>query len=106
MILRKILWLTLVTPALVGVVFVIHRIVTVPENHVGLSPWLLAAGAVPALIAAALLPTGWRVAAALIAVANVAIVAMAIHFNFLLQYEDWIDRGMPEKPTFLGSSQK
>ena len=64
----------------------IARVVTVPENHVGINPWWLVAGAGPAILASVLLPTGWRVAAVAIGLVNVLVVAAAIHFNFLLQY--------------------
>ena len=29
----------------------------------------------------------------------VTLITAALHFN-LLQYEDWIQRGMPDKPTW------
>ena len=99
---RKLFWWALVSPALISIWYTTARVVTVTENHVGIDPWWLTAGAGPAILASVLLPTGWRVAAVAIGLVNVIVVATAIHFNFLLQYEDWIQRGMPDKPSIFG----
>lgn len=98
---KNIAWVCLVLPALIGSCYTVFRIVGVPENHVGIDPWLLAAGALPAIAAAFLEGGVWRVLAFTIAITNLAIVAGAVHFNLLLQYEDWIRIGMPDKPNWF-----
>jgi uncharacterized membrane protein len=67
----------------------------------GFDPLLFGAAAVPAWLAAALMPGRWRWAAAGLGLLLVALVLMATHFNLLLQYEVWIQRGMPDKPNWL-----
>lgn len=101
MMIRKALWFALIAPCFFGIGYVIHRVLMVPENHVGLNPWLLAAGVIPACASFFVLNGRWRLASMLIGALTVLIVWGAIELNLLLQYEDWIDRGMPSKPEWL-----
>ncbi|MGE5451289.1 MAG: hypothetical protein ACM3VZ_05515 [Acidobacteriota bacterium] len=49
---------------------------------------------------------GLRFLAWAISILTVSLITAALHFNLLLQYEDWIQRGMPDKPTWATLGQR
>nr|WP_315199957.1 hypothetical protein [uncultured Aquabacterium sp.] len=87
-------------PAVMVSAWVLHRSFCVPENHIGFEPSLLLWAAGPSFIQGCVGSRGLRVLGWAMSTLTVGLVAVALHFNFLLQYEDWIQRGMPDKPTW------
>jgi len=77
-----------------------YRSFWVPENHIGFdsaqSPWAV----VPSILPGCLGPRGLRALAWAVSVLMVGLITAALHLNLLLQYEDWVQRGMPDKPTW------
>ncbi len=89
--------LLLLPPALITVWF-FYRALLVPENHIGFDPYLFMSAAGFSLASASLSRDGARVFALALSMMTVAVIAWAVHFELILQYEDWIRLGMPEKP--------
>lgn len=90
----------LLMPAVMASAWVLHRSFVVPENHIGFDPALLFWAAGLSIIQVCVGPKGLRVLGWVISILTVGLVTAALHFNLLLQYEDWIQRGMPDKPTW------
>lgn len=87
-------------PAVMVSVWVLDRFFSVPENHIGFEPSLLLWAAGPSILQGCAGPKGLRFLAWAISILMVTLITAALHFNLLLQYEDWIQRGMPDKPTW------
>ena len=90
----------LLMPAVLVSAWVLHRSFCVPENHIGFEPSLLLWAAGPSILQGCAGPKGLRFLAWAISILMVTLITAALHFNLLLQYEDWIQRGMPDKPTW------
>lgn len=90
----------LLMPAVMVSAWVLHRSFVVPENHIGFDPALLFWAAGPSIIQVCVSPKGLRVLGWVVSILTVGLITAALHFNLLLQYEDWIQRGMPDKPTW------
>lgn len=97
---KKVLCTLLLTPPVLVILWVLHRAFFVPDNHIGFEPYLFMTTAGFAVVSAWLSRGRWRVAAMAVSVLTVAVIAFAVHFNLLLQYEEWIQRGMPDKPDW------
>lgn len=90
----------LLMPAVVVSAWVLHRSFVVPGNHIGFDPALLFWAAGLSIIQVCVGPIGLRVLGWAISILTVVLITAALHFNLLLQYEVWIQRGMPDKPTW------
>lgn len=97
---KKTIAVLLLIPPVLMTVWVLYRALWVPDNHIGFEPSLFMGGAGFSVIAAVLSQSRLRLLACAVSLATVGIVAAAIHFNLLLQYEEWIRRGMPDKPSW------
>ena len=95
---KKVLCALLLAPPVLVILWVVQRAFFVPDNHVGFEPYLFMTTAGFAVVSAWLSRGGWRVVALAVSVLTVVVIACAAHFNLLLQYEEWIQRGMPDKP--------
>lgn len=102
----KILTLIAALPALMSILYVAYRVFFDNVNHVGLTPHYLDVPAVVSVLLALAFRLErralWAVAA--IAALNVFVVVWAIDTNILVEYEEWIRRGMPKKSVGIGSS--
>lgn len=85
--------------------WVFYRALWVPDNHIGFEPSLFMGVAVFSVIAAALSKSRLRLIACGVSLATVGVIAGAIHFNLLLQYEEWVRLGMPDKPSWAALGQ-
>ena len=87
-------------PAVMVSAWVLYRSFWVPENHIGFdsaqSPWAV----VPSILPGCLGPRGLRALAWVISILTAGLITAALHFNLLLQYDDWVRLGMPDKPTW------
>ncbi len=90
----------LLMPAVVVSAWVLHRSFVVPENRIGFDPALFFWAAGLSIIQGCVGSKGLRVLGWVISILTVGLITAALHFNLLLQYEDWIQRGMPDKPTW------
>jgi len=90
----------LLVPSITLVLGTALRVIGATGNHIGFDPLLLLVGVPFALIAARFFVGRQRALAIAIGLLNVVVVLCAVHFNLLLQYEDWIRRGMPEPPSW------
>jgi len=90
----------LLMPAVMVSAWVLHRSFFVPENHIGFDPALLFWAVGLSIIQVCVGPKGLRSLGWVISILTVGLITAALHFNLLLQYEDWIQRGMPDKPTW------
>ena len=90
----------LLMPAVLVSAWVLHRSFCVPENHIGFEPSLLLWAAGPPFILGCVGSRGLRVLGWAMSILTVSLITAASHFNLLLQYEDWIQRGMPDNPTW------
>lgn len=97
---KKIAIICSLLPPLVVLLWVFFRIFMVPENHIGIEPRLLMSAAVFSIVSAWLNHGLVRVLSFGISVLLVGVIAWAAHFNLLLQYEEWIRLGMPDKPIW------
>lgn len=95
---KKVLCILLLAPPVLVIFWVLQRAFFVPDNHIGFEPYLFMTTAGFAIVSAWLSHGGWRMAAMAVSVLTVVVIACAVHFNLLLQYEEWIQRGMPDKP--------
>ncbi|WP_439889530.1 hypothetical protein ACS7SF_09365 [Ralstonia sp. 25C] len=102
----KILTLIAALPALMSILYVAYRVFFVDVNHVGLTPHYLDVPAVVSVLLALVFRLERRGlwAVAVIAALNVLVVVWAIDTNILVEYEEWIRRGMPVKSVGLESS--
>jgi len=98
---KRLTYFLLITPAVLAIVWTIGRVSTVPENHIGFDPYFLLCGVPLALIGGAIGVGRSRIFALLIALLSASTIFFAVHFNFLLQYEDWVAHGMPSQGSFL-----
>lgn len=96
---NKLLTLITAAPALLSIAYVLYRTAFVRVNHVGLTPhYLDIFSVISVLLALTLrLERKWLWAVVLVAAANVLLVVWAIETNILVEYEEWIRRGMPER---------
>lgn len=97
---KKIISVLLLTPPVMMTVWVLYRALWVPDNHIGFEPRLFMGAAGFSLIAAAISKGRFRLLACAVSLATVGVIAGAIHFNLVLQYEEWIRLGMPDKPSW------
>jgi hypothetical protein len=98
--------LLLLSPPVLVSVWVVYRSFWVPGNHIGFDPLLLLWALVFSVLVA-LIGCGWlRVIAWIISVLTAGVIIGAMHFNLLLQYEDWIRLGMPDKPSWALAGQR
>jgi hypothetical protein len=97
---KKTIAVLLLTPPVVVTAWVLYRALWVPDNHIGFEPSLFMGAAIFSAIAAALSQGRLRLLACAVSLATVGVIAGATHFNLLLQYEDWIRLGMPDKPSW------
>ncbi|MGC5833751.1 hypothetical protein LDP08_24720 [Ralstonia pseudosolanacearum] len=86
-------------PVLLSIVYVLYRAVFVRVSHVGLTPHFLDIFSVVSVLLALTfrLDRRWLWTVVLLAAANVLLVVWAIEANVLVEYEEWIRRGMPER---------
>ncbi len=96
---RASVFLLLSAPLLVWM-WVGYRSFWVPENYIGFDPAQLLWAVVPSILNGCFGPRGLRALAWVISILTAGLITAALHFNLLLQYEDWIQRGMPDKPTW------
>ena len=100
----RVLGIVAVVTECIVVSAVVFRILTDPCNHIGLDPrWLWGLYALPILFGLCLCLRERRIsslAAALIAAGALGLIfGIAVdQFNILVEYETWIDRGMPARP--------
>lgn len=80
--------------------WVLYRSFGVPENHTGFEPVQLLWAVVPSILQGCFGLKRLRALAWAISILAVGVITAALHFNLLLQYEDWVQRGMPDKPTW------
>lgn len=87
------------SPALLSIVFVAYRVLYVPVNHTGFTPHYLDVLSMASVLLALLLklPRAHLWLVVIVAVLNTAVVVWAIDSYNLMEYEDWIKHGMPEK---------
>ena len=97
---KKTIAVLLLIPPVMMTVWVLYRAFWVPDNHIGFEPSLFMGAAIFSAIAAALSQGRLRLLACAVSLATVGVIACAIHFNLLLQYEEWIRLGMPDKPSW------
>jgi hypothetical protein len=97
---KKAISVLLLIPPVMVTAWVLHRALWVPDNHIGFEPSLFMGVAASSVIAAALSRGRLRWIAIGVSLATVGVIAGAIHFNLLLQYEEWIRLGMPDKPSW------
>ena len=97
---KKTIAILLLTPPVMMTVWVLYRAFWVPDNHIGFEPSLFIGAAGFSVIAAALSQSRLRLLACAVTLATVVVIGGAIHFNLLLQYEEWIRLGMPDKPSW------
>jgi len=94
-----------VLPALVSLLFVAYRVLYVPVNHTGFTPHYLDIFSIASVLLALLLKLSrshlWLIA--IVAALNTAAIVWAIDSYNLMEYEDWIKRGMPEKTIGAGA---
>ena len=90
----------LLMPAVMVSAWVPHRAFCVPDNHIGIEPSLLLWAAGLSIFLGVVGPRGLRFFAWGISTLTVGLITAVLHFNLLLQYDDWIQRGMPDKPTW------
>ena len=98
-------FLLLSAPLLVSM-WVGYRSFWVPENHIGFDPARLLWAVVPSILQGCLGPRGLRALALGISILTAGLITAALHFNLLLQYDDWLQRGMPDKPTWAALWQR
>ncbi|WP_454722751.1 MULTISPECIES: hypothetical protein [Cupriavidus] len=92
-------------PAMLSILFIAFRVLGVAVNHTGFTPHyldVLSLASVILAIAFRLDRTGLAIVV-LLAIVNMALVIWAIESHNLLEYEDWIRRGMPGKTLGPGS---
>ncbi|MBB4286056.1 hypothetical protein [Roseospira goensis] len=85
-----------------------YRLASYPENHLGFSPYLGLGLALPGLGAGLLGLFGARLGAprlrrvgaglVILSLGLVAVLAAFDRFNILIDYETWLQRGMPPRP--------
>lgn len=97
---KKTIAVLFLIPPVAVTAWVSYRALWLADNHMGFEPSLFMGSAGFSLIVAALSKGRLRVMACAVSLATVGVVAAAIHFNLLLQYEEWIRRGMPDKPSW------
>lgn len=97
---KKTIAVLLLIPPVVVIAWVLYRALWVPDNHIGFEPSLFMGAAVFSVIAAARSKGRLRLLAFAVSLATVGVIAGVIHFNLLLQYEEWIRLGMPDKPSW------
>lgn len=90
----------LLSPPVLVSMWVGYRSFWVSDNHIGFDPMLLLCALVFSGPVAVVGRGRLRVVAWCISALMVVVITAALHFNLLLQYEDWIQRGMPDKPTW------
>ena len=93
--------LLLLAPPFCIMAWGLYRALQVPENHIGFEPYLFMSAAVFPIVSALLSRGRLRYLALMLSALTVLVVASAVRFNVLLQYEDGIRLGMPEKPARL-----
>jgi len=93
-------------PALLSIGFVAYRVLCVPVNHTGFTPHYLNIFSMASVLLALAFRLErralWGIAA--LAALNTYLVIWAINSHNLLEYEDWIKRGMPGKTVGAGSA--
>ncbi|AJW43942.1 MAG: hypothetical protein ACRC1O_07305 [Ralstonia mannitolilytica] len=96
---NKLLALIAAAPALPSIVYVLYRAAFVRVNHIGLTSHFLDIFSVVSVLLALTfrLERRWLWTVVLVAAANVLLVVWAIETNVLVEYEEWIRRGMPER---------
>ena len=97
---KKAIAVLFLIPPVVVTAWVLYRALWVPDNHIGFEPSLFIGAAGFSVIAAALSQSRLRLLACGVTLATVVVIGGAIHFNLLLQYEEWIRLGMPDKPSW------
>ena len=102
---KKTIAVLLLIPPVMMTVWVLYRAFWVPDSHIGFEPSLFMGAAIFSAIAAALSQGRLRLLACAVSLATVGVIACAIHFNLLLQYEEWIRLGMPDKPSWATQGQ-
>lgn len=95
---RKLVWVLWV-PAILSVALFAQRILFSSSSHVGFEPYYFLGASLLAGVACVSPSKRMRLAAVALASLNALIVVFAVHFNQVVQYEDWVKRGMPEKPA-------
>lgn len=92
-------------PALLSMLFVAYRVLFVSVNHSGYTPHYLDIFSMASVLLALLLklPRSHLWLVVTVAAMNMAVVVWAIDTHNLLEYEDWIRRGMPEKTIGAGA---
>ncbi|WP_247362048.1 hypothetical protein [Ralstonia pseudosolanacearum] len=104
---NKLLALIAAAPALLSIMYVLYRAAFVRVNHVGLTPHFLDIFSVVSVLLALTfrLERRWLWTVVLVAAANVLLVVWAIETNVLVEYEEWIRRGMPERGAGFGQAK-
>lgn len=97
---KKTIAVLLLIPPVLMTVWVLYRAFWVPDNHIGFDPWLFMGVAGFSVIAAVLSQSRLRQLACAVTLATLVVIGGAIHFNLVLQYEEWIRLGMPDKPSW------
>ena len=97
---KKAIAVLFLVPPVAVTAWVLYRALWLPDNHIGFEPSLFMGSAGFSLIAAALSKGRSRLLACAVTLATVVVIGGAIHFNLLLQYEEWIRLGMPDKPSW------
>ena len=97
---KKTISFLLLMPPVMVTAWVLYRALWVPGNHIGFEPSLFMGVALSSVVAAALSRSHLRWVALGVSLVTEGVIAGAIHFNLLLQYEEWICLGMPDKPSW------
>ena len=100
---KIVLWSVFLLAAAV-MAFLIRESIVRESNNIGVDPWLC----LPLFIIAAFcglvatvaqLPLrGISVACIIVGIVGVGLLFSLDHFNILIEYERWINKGMPDKP--------
>ncbi|MGO4813847.1 hypothetical protein AB4156_30380 [Cupriavidus sp. 2MCAB6] len=101
----KILILIAAMPALMSILYVLYRVFYVRVNHVGITPHYLDLMSMASVLLALLFGANrkglWFIA--WLATLNVLMVVWAIDTYVLVEYEEWIRKGLPGKSVGYGA---
>lgn len=92
---------SLISITIAAELLLLYRGFVIPENHISFSPYVFIIGIFPSIVVFVLSRHRTRVIAAIFILLLIGTVVVFVHFNILLQYDDWIKLGMPEKPWMM-----
>jgi|GEM_PF-1878026 len=98
---KKLLFVIMMLPSIITTLYVLYRGLAIPENHISYDPLIFLFPCFLSFVAAVLCKQNYRITGLVISVINFAVVLIAVHFNFILQYDKWLKQKAPEKPFFI-----